>query len=197
MTVALFTKGGASASNIDVPTNGKITANNTYTVDGTRLFTAIHPDASETGSSDSHTYELVSGATEMSNLATTKGYRIKTFQTATQTGYQFNPSDWDNTNKKFDNFDYFVLIYSDDHLQHHFAKITEVIKEDVLGDAFEFSPKLGNEIPKDTKFMIIRGPPQDSNVVAFSAAIKRVAPFPRGRLDYSCRLRPICDQIPY
>ena len=173
MTVAVFTKGGASASNKDVPTNCKITANNTYSTSGTRLFTAIHTDASEAGSSTSHTYEITSGANERSNLATTKGYRIKTYQTSTQTGYQFNPSDWDDTNKKFDNFDYFVLVYSDDHLQHHFAKITEVIKEDVLGDAFEFTPKLGNEIPKDTKFMIFKGPPQNSNVVAFSAGIKK------------------------
>lgn len=169
MTVAVYTKGGASASNIDVPTNCKITASSTYSTDGTRLYTAIHTDASET----THSYEEFSGNSPYSNLNTTKGYRIKTYQTATQTGYLFNPSDWDDTNKKFDNYDYFVLLYADDHLQHHFAKITEVIKEDVLGDAFEFSPKLGNEIPKDTKFMIIKGPPQNSNVVAFSAGIKK------------------------
>ena len=68
---------------------------------------------------------------------------------------------------------YFVLIHSDDHLKHHFARVTDIITEDVAGDAFEFTPALGKEIPKDTKFMLFKGPIKTTTAIAFSAGIKK------------------------
>jgi len=55
-----------------------------------------------------------------------------------------------------------VLVYSDDANSHHFAKVTEVLEFDVFGDAIEFSPSIGVDIPKDTKFAIF-----SSEVTAF------------------------------
>jgi hypothetical protein len=54
--------------------------------------------------------------------------------------------------------DYFVLVHSDNGNKHHFAKITEVIKYDTMGDGFEFEPRLKEDIPAGTKFAIFRGP---------------------------------------
>ena len=39
------------------------------------------------------------------------------------------------------------------------------------GDAFEFEPKIGNEIPKNTKFMIFKGPAKTDDIIAVSAGI--------------------------
>ena len=108
--------------------------------------------------------------TENSNLANTKGFRIKCYDSLTTTGVRFNPTDWNATTLKFTTNDYFVLIYSDSPLQHHFAKITEVKTEDLIGDAFEFEPKLGNEIPKDTKFIIFQVT-QNTDIVALSLGL--------------------------
>lgn len=47
-----------------------------------------------------------------------------------------------------------VLVYADNANLHHFAKITELLKSDIHGDSIEFSPSLGVDIPKDTKFAI-------------------------------------------
>jgi len=47
-----------------------------------------------------------------------------------------------------------VLVYSDDPNAHHFAKVTEILEHDIWGDAIEFSPSLGIDIAKDTKFAI-------------------------------------------
>lgn len=56
---------------------------------------------------------------------------------------------------EIDNIDHlWVLVYSDDENKHHFAKITEILQDDVFGDKIEFTPSLGVDIPKDTKFAI-------------------------------------------
>ena len=103
-----------------------------------------------------------------SNLANTKGFRIKSFDNTIQKGVQLTGTEW-NLGKYY----YFVLVYSDDYLQHHMAKITEVIDEDTTGDAFEFEPKLGSEIPRDTKYQIWRLPiPTTNHPVAVSAGLK-------------------------
>lgn len=108
-----------------------------------------------------------SSITENQNLNTTKGFRIKCYDSLTTTGIRFNPSTSDlNAN------DYFVLLYSDKPLQHHLAKITEVLTEDEYGDAFEFEPRLGNEIPKDTKFVIFTMT-KNTDVVAVSMGMKQ------------------------
>lgn len=103
--------------------------------------------------------------TELSNDATTKGFRIKSDSTLT-----FN---------NFDTVDYFVLVHSDDDKKHHFAKVTNLIVEDdgngtSTCDAFEFEPKLGNEIPKGTKYRIITGINDTNNkIVALSVGLKQ------------------------
>jgi hypothetical protein len=100
-------------------------------------------------------------ATYNENLETTAGYRVKC-DNANGDGQLHAYSDLATQ-------DYFILLYADDNTQHHFAKITEVKTDDVLGDALEFEPKLGNEIPKGTKFSVFQGPTvSDTDVVAIS-----------------------------
>ncbi len=125
--------------------------------DGDRIYTAITTE---------DTSVAITGwggtITENSNLNTTKGFRIKCYDSLTTTGIRFNP-----TATNLNDNDFFVLIYSDKPYQHHFAKITEVLTEDEYGDAFEFEPKLGNEIPKDAKFIIFQMT-KNGSVVAVS-----------------------------
>ena len=142
----------------DAPTNPLFT--DTSINNDERIFTAIAADGANT-----FTTEVFTGTTQYSNLNTTKGFRIKCYDALTTDGIQFNPA-------AFDTHYYFVLVYSDTDTRHHFARITEILTEDSAGDAFEFEPKLGNEIPKDTKFMIFKGHPKsNSNILAFSAGI--------------------------
>ena len=102
------------------------------------------------------------------NLSTTKGFRIKCYDALTQEGIQLSTS-----NSDFNTHNYFVMLYPHDSKKHHFARITELITEDEEGDAFEFEPKLGNEIPKGTPFRIIKGHPlTNTDIVAFSAMVK-------------------------
>tara|TARA_R110002167_G_scaffold65864_10_gene186408 strand:- start:1934 stop:13873 length:11940 start_codon:yes stop_codon:yes gene_type:complete len=55
-----------------------------------------------------------------------------------------------------------VCVYSDNSNNHHFAKITDVLKTDVYGDTIQFYPSLGVSIPKDTKFAIFSS--EDGNL---------------------------------
>ena len=108
---------------------------------------------------------------ELSNQANTKGFRIK------------HDTDGSNllTLSSFGTVDYFVLIHSDDPAKHHFAKITNLIVEDngngtTTGDAFEFEPKMGNEIPKETKYRVITGVnnnTHNNSIVALSIGLKQ------------------------
>lgn len=110
---------------------------------------------------------------ENSNQANTKGFRVK------------HDTDGSNllTLSSFGTVDYFVLLYSDDPAKHHFAKITNLVVEDngngtTTGDAFEFEPKMGSEIPKGTKYRIITGENNDSStfkrkIIALSVGIKQ------------------------
>ena len=101
----------------------------------------------------------------LENLETTAGYRVKCYDDTNGNGQQLNGI-------TLATHDYFILLYADDNNQHHFAKITSVETDDVLGDALEFTPKLGNEIPKGTKFSVFRGPTvSDTSVVAITAGI--------------------------
>ena len=142
----------------DAPTNPLFT--DTSINNDERIFTAIAADGANT-----FTTEVFTGTTQYSNLNTTKGFRIKCYDALTTDGIQFNPA-------AFATHYYFVLVYSDTDTRHHFARITEILTEDAEGDAFEFEPKLGNEIPKDTKFMIFKGHVKtNNNILAFSAGI--------------------------
>ena len=148
----------AAISLAEAPTNPLFTDTSINTDE--RIFTAIAADGANT-----FTTEVFTGTTQYSNLNTTKGFRIKCYDALTTDGIQFNPA-------AFATHYYFVLVYSDTDTRHHFARITEILTEDSAGDAFEFEPKLGNEIPKDTKFMIFKGHVKtNNNILAFSAGI--------------------------
>ena len=121
---------------------------------------------------DGNNFPLTIGS-ENSNQANTKGFRIK------------HDTDGSNllTLSSFGTDDYFVLLYSDDPAKHHFAKITNLIVEDngngtTTGDAFEFEPKMGSEIPKGTKYRVITGTNINSNsskrkIIALSVGLKQ------------------------
>lgn len=149
----------------NAPTNPKLVQTSSSTNDN-RLYLSITTN----NTMPSATYPL-SGSTipERSNLATTKGFRIKCYNALTTEGVLFNEGDFATRN-------YFVLIHSDDDKKHHFARITEILTEDVAGDAFEFEPKLGNEIQKDTKFMVFKGDLKtNTNTIAVSYGLKQTS----------------------
>jgi len=99
-------------------------------------------------------------ASYLENLENTPGYRIKCHIPYPSTG-QILTSDFIDTN------DYFVMIFADDYKKHHFARINEITKDDVIGDSFEFEPAYNGEITKGTKFAIYKGPLlTDTSVVA-------------------------------
>ena len=152
-----------TGDDFNAPTNPQLVSTTADFSDGDRVYTGI---VSHGAVSISIT-GFGGAVTEYSNLITTKGFRIKCYDALTTTGLRFNPADWDATTGKFTTNDYFVLVYSDSPFQHHFAKITEVKTEDEVGDAFEFTPKLGNEIPKDTKFIIFEVT-KNTDIVAIS-----------------------------
>ena len=136
-----------------------------------RMFSAIYTDDSE----ESVYSEVIGSATlqaEYENLSATKGHNIHCFDTVSSTGVSLATIDDATGSPNIETHYYFVLIHSDDHLQHHFARITEIKTSDVLGDSFDFEPKLGNEIAQGTKFKLFKGPAIASKGVAFSAGIK-------------------------
>ena len=158
--------GTVTSYNFDVPTNPIITAISTFSAGTEVLYSAIYTDDSE----ETVINEIVSNATlqaEYENLSVTKGFNIHCFDTVSSTG-----KDLASIASTIDDYYYFVLIHSDDHLKHHFARITEIKNADALGDSFDFEPKLGNEIAQGTKFKLFKGPAIASKGVAFSAGIK-------------------------
>ena len=65
------------------------------------------------------------------------------------------------------------MIFADDHLKHHFAKITEITTSDNTGDSFEFSPAYSGQIPKGTKYAIYKGPlVSETSVVAVAYGLE-------------------------
>ena len=149
--------------NFDCPTN-PVFYEQALTTSAHRLFSYVSTDASH---SQNFVQELVSGdtgGTQYNNLSNTEGYSIHCYEDSSQTGLRLNSLDSD--------YDYFVLIHSNDLLQHHFARITEVRTGDVDGDFFDFEPRLGKKIPRDTKFMVFRGPEKtETSIVALSAGV--------------------------
>jgi len=62
-----------------------------------------------------------------------------------------------------DNIDHlWVLVFADDPNTHHFAKITNLLENEVLGDGIQFEPAIKGDIPKDTKYAIFSS--LDSNL---------------------------------
>tara|TARA_R110002020_G_scaffold1651_2_gene7590 strand:- start:1642 stop:8502 length:6861 start_codon:yes stop_codon:yes gene_type:complete len=108
---------------------------------------------------------------QLSNLETTSGFRLKCHDAVSETGFNFTQSQIDQVKNNTDNY-YFVLVHSDNHLKHHFARIKEIHSEDSLGDSFDFEPKLGNEIEENVKFKLYSFPiPSFNHPHAISAGI--------------------------
>lgn len=149
-------------NNYDTPTNPLLS----FSLGNTnRRFIAIHQDGS---ASNPVIDEPVNGAglmTEYSNLHNTDGFTIRCFNNQDSTGINLSTMDLANHN-------YYVLIHSDNEYMYHFAKITEKLTADISGDKFKFSPRLGNEIAKGTKFMVFKETNPVSNIVAISCGLR-------------------------
>jgi len=165
-------------TNYDTATNPRFKTFGAYS-GSERLYTLVY-EQPPNGSSETFVQQLATGDsadTEYLNLETTEGYKIVSYDFNTGAGLELSLNA---------NFDYFVLVHSDDYTKHHFAKITDTITENntnYLGNientvvGFEFEPKLGNEIERNTKFMVFKGPPKTNNLrgcklLAVSAGIK-------------------------
>ena len=131
----------------------------------------ISNSATQTYSSVNRIYPNTTTVNDyLSNLETTKGHVLKTYDYLSNVGQRLiteattlnedldaNETGGDLVYEKDLLDDLWVLVYSDDPNTHHFAKITEILEHDVYGDAIEFTPSLGVDIPKDTKFAIFKG----------------------------------------
>ena len=155
-TISSLTCTGSNAGTITFTDNLLSTISNTHVLQSSKgvsncssynILNRIYPNTS-----DSQAY--------LENLSNTPGYRIQCYKDGAGTGERLNSIDITVN-------DYFVMINPDDINNHHFAKITEITSGDISGDSFEFSPKYGSEITKDTKFTIWKGPEvSDTSVVA-------------------------------
>ena len=155
--------------NFDCPTNPMFVSDAVSVSSGHRMFSYISTDGSHSQNFVQQLQGSDSAGTEYSNLSDTEGYSIHCWDEFSQTGIQLNGISPISSQT----YDYFVLIHSDDLLQHHFAKITEIKQDEVSGDRFDFEPRLGKGLAKDTKFMIFRGPLKtETSIVALSAGIK-------------------------
>ena len=165
MTVTVT--GLATMHNADVDNNYNVATNPFFTTaiaaDTDRVFGIVVEDDTDTTTIN----EPISSAglvTEYSNLENTNGFTIRCYNSHTTTG--LNLASIDLTAN-----DFFVLVHSDDANLHHMAKITEVKSADASGDMFEFEPKLGNQIAKDTKFMVFKGPTVTNKVLAITCGL--------------------------
>jgi hypothetical protein len=161
----------------DVPTNPKMTLNSYANND--KLYTIIYEDGTISNDEFKRGADTGTILTQFSNLHNTEGFVLRCFDSNTGEGVNFNPTG----NDSLDNYEYYVLIHSDNKLMYHFAKITSILTLDPTdpnsaGDSFTFSPRMGNEIPKGVKFKIFKGPPVASlnKIVAISAGISKDIP---------------------
>lgn len=166
MALRVFNSGEttiSSDSNNNTPVNPRLTAESAYT--DKILATVIY----ENDSPSETINRMVVGenlGTEYSNLEKTEGNILKTYDSVSGDGIELT-----NLTYSFgDSNDFFVLVYSDDHLKHHFAKITEILTIDVANDGIKFEPSIGNEIPADVKFMLFTFP--KANYKAISLGLK-------------------------
>ena len=153
----------ASDNNFNTPTNPFLDA--ALTADATnRVFGIIDSNGTDTTT----IYEPVSSAgliTEYSTQQISDGFSIFTYNAEKGTG--LNLASIDITVN-----DYFVLLHSDDANLHHIAKITSIEGADIDGDKIEFEPSLGNQINKDVKFMVFKGPAVSNTIHAISLGLK-------------------------
>ena len=145
----------------NTPTNPFFTSS--ITADTDRVFGLVVEDGTDTTAIT----EPIGSAglvTEYSNIENTDGSNIRCYNSHATTG--LNLASIDLTAN-----DFFVLIHSDNANLHHFAKIIKVKSADVTGDMFEFEPKLGNQINRDVKFMVFKGPAVSNTVLALTCGL--------------------------
>lgn len=175
ITLSIATTGSVSSFkftpvNYDVPTNPHMNlAKSLSSTD--RLYTGIFADDSNSTLAFNEVGTTTAN-TERQNLVNTEGYKIKCYDSATDEGVRLIDATSNYSDSDFSTYHYFVLLHSDNHLLHHFARITQVTSGDTAGDSFEFEPRLGEEITKGTKFMIFKGPAKTTSPLAISAGIK-------------------------
>lgn len=149
--------------NFDCPTNPIIHDTLTCT-DTHRMFTYISTDDSNNDNFVQQLQGSDSAGTQYSNLENTEGYKIKCYDSITEEGIRLNSTD--------SGYEHYVLINSDNGLTHHFARITQFTTDDISGDSFEFEPRLGSSITKNTKFMVFRGDAEsETTIVAVSSGV--------------------------
>jgi hypothetical protein len=164
-TIASITCTGANAGTITFTSDLLATMGNNvslYTTQGVsnsiryQILNRLFPNSSP---ADTDLY--------LTNLENTPGYRITCAKYSNDGSTVLHGQTLSGVSVDITTDDYFVVINNLDPLKHHVAKITAITSNDVTGDSFEFSPKYGSEIAKDTKFTIYRGPlVSDTNVVA-------------------------------
>ena len=175
--------------NFDCPTNPVLKDSGNLD-DNDRLFAFITTDDSFSPTVIQQLQGSDSAGTEYNNLENTEGYKIKCYSDYDSTGIRLNAL----TDSELLSNNYFVLIHSDNGLMHHFAKITEVLTDDILGDTFEFEPRLGKQIPKNTKFMVFKGPPVNTpSLVSVSMGI-RATEITAGSTTYRTNKSFLCSR---
>jgi hypothetical protein len=152
-------------SNQNTPNNPVLHCANQYSSNS--LLAIIFPDDAI---DNNDIIVQVTGAHDLrndyTNLEKTEGNVLKVYDSFSQEGLDLSSLTDISTHH------FFVMVHSDNHLRHHFAKITEIHTADEYGDSIKFEPSLGNEIPSGVKFKLFKGPPIDSRFTAIGLGIK-------------------------
>ena len=171
----------SSTSNRNTATTPVATTQSAFTE--THLIAAVYPDDTTlesvyrindyTSATAQTASDQIWLGEEFSNEDKTDGNSLKVYDASLDTGVHLPPSvvPVDNYGTPTGDY-YFVMVHSDNHLKHHFARITEIVAADGEGDTIRFEPSLGNEIPKNTKFQLFKGPALTSDIVAIGLGIK-------------------------
>lgn len=166
MALRVFNSGEdtiSSDSNNNTPVNPRLTADSAY---ADKILATVIYDYDAPSETINRMVIGENIGTEYSNLEKTEGNILKTYDSVSGNGIELT-----NLTSSFGGSDdFFVLVYSNNHLKHHFAKITEILTIDVANDGIKFEPSIGNEIPADVKFMLFSFP--NSNYKAISLGIK-------------------------
>ena len=168
MAIRVLNKGEltpSSASNQNTSNNPMVHCDNLVSSTNP-LAVIIYPD-----DTTSETIQRIVLAADMltdySNLEKTEGNTLKVYDSFSQEGIDLSSLTDITTHH------YFVMVHSDNHLLHHFAKITEIHTTDAFGDSIKFEPSLGNEINHGVKFKLFKGPAVNSDFISIGLGIKK------------------------
>jgi len=164
--VSIPTLGGATftpsnLSQLDTSVNPNLVSNipqaTAETAEGLVSFYEIHEDEQTTMRNP---LSIVSWPTQSgsaldtygSNAHETPGYRV-----VLETASALNLS----------TTTYYILVYADNMYKHHFAKITEEVSYEGDFNTYDFTPRLKENIPKNTKVMIFSAPTTSPVALAY------------------------------